>query len=46
MGEICVEIFRVKMLKHVDGTNRVVKEAASEISEKAVKGRALSHGTT
>ncbi|KFY49060.1 hypothetical protein V495_00779 [Pseudogymnoascus sp. VKM F-4514 (FW-929)] len=46
LGEICVEIFRVKILGRTKPKDKVPKGAASEIAEKAVKGRALSHGTT
>lgn len=47
LGEICVEIFRVKKLGHRNKkSKRVSKEIVSEIAEKAIKGRALTHGTT
>ena len=46
LGEITVEVSRVEILEYVDPKKAVVNKIASEISEKAVKGRALSHGTT
>ncbi|KFY72116.1 hypothetical protein V499_07733 [Pseudogymnoascus sp. VKM F-103] len=46
LGEITVEVFRVEILEYIDPHKNVVDKIASEISEKAIKGRALSHGTT
>ena len=46
LGEITVEAFRVKIGPDKQFGGYVAKDVASEISEKAIKGRALSHGTT
>ncbi|OBT84583.1 hypothetical protein VE02_06329 [Pseudogymnoascus sp. 03VT05] len=46
LGEITVEVFRVEILEDVTPQKAVVNKIATEIAEKAVKGRALSNRTT
>ncbi|KFY34976.1 hypothetical protein V494_06311 [Pseudogymnoascus sp. VKM F-4513 (FW-928)] len=46
LGEITVEVFRVNLLEYTHPKRAGVNNITPEISEKAIKGRALSHGTT
>jgi len=45
LGQITVDVFRVTIGAVVSSIPIVPEQALSEISEKAVKGRALTHGT-
>jgi type VI protein secretion system component Hcp len=47
IGELKISVFKKQILSQGHGKQRLMKgEAKLEIAEKAVKGRALSHGTS
>ncbi|OBT63950.1 hypothetical protein VE03_05969 [Pseudogymnoascus sp. 23342-1-I1] len=47
LGQITIEVFRIILGAEINGSRpSLPKDAAPEISEKAIKGRALSHGTS
>ncbi|KFY91498.1 hypothetical protein V498_05436 [Pseudogymnoascus sp. VKM F-4517 (FW-2822)] len=45
LGQITVDVFRVKVGADTNFRPSLPRQTVSEIAEKAVKGRALSHGT-
>ncbi|KFZ08013.1 hypothetical protein V502_09600 [Pseudogymnoascus sp. VKM F-4520 (FW-2644)] len=45
LGQITVEVLRIKVGAETNRRENLPRQAVSKISEKAVKGRALSHGT-
>ncbi|KFX99241.1 hypothetical protein V490_01888 [Pseudogymnoascus sp. VKM F-3557] len=46
LGEVIVDVFRVRIGANAESKYSAQKDTAATVSEKAIKGRALSHGTT